>query len=195
MPPSFQRTLTPSGLQPTTAHTLRPPWTGSPAPGGKAARSTAMLGTRPRGTTILLPPKISSFPSIHMALLSAFWHAGWDIGIRAYQLPQCKSTYIRSDIILVLTGAFSRQRQHSSCSSSRTYVSRVAFPQDDIATALIVRSSCATKQDGLSIGIACLHCQIAFRPRLDSFRQLSRYAYAGRITAVSAAAVPGTTML
>ena len=36
-PPSSQRMLTSSGLQPTTAKPLQPPWTGSPAPVDRVA--------------------------------------------------------------------------------------------------------------------------------------------------------------
>ena len=51
-----QRMLTSSGLQSTTAQTLRLPWTGSPAPVDEVAESTCLSGTRPRRTTILLLP-------------------------------------------------------------------------------------------------------------------------------------------
>ena len=56
-PPSLRRTLTSSEFHPAAIQTLRSPWTGSPAPVGRAARSTDLSGTHPRRTTsLLLPP-------------------------------------------------------------------------------------------------------------------------------------------
>ena len=54
--PSPHLMLTSSGLQPMTAQTLRPPWTGSPAPVDRVARSACLSGTRTRKTTVLLLP-------------------------------------------------------------------------------------------------------------------------------------------
>ena len=76
-PPSPQRVLTFSGLQPTTAQTPRLPWTGSPSSVDRVAGSAYLSGTRPGNTTFFsaAPGRSSSFSSIHKALPSAVWHA------------------------------------------------------------------------------------------------------------------------
>ena len=78
-PPCSRRMPTSSVLQPTTAQTLQPSWTGSPARVGGAAASIDSSGTRPRRTAILLlsPRDQLGFPTSTSRCCLPFGMQAW----------------------------------------------------------------------------------------------------------------------